>query len=289
MGGPFDGDELLIGALRRVQEVFTIGNEIVALHGRNQHRNGDRLEGAGDRDVGRAPVDLAVIQRIRCSNRVRAQKGCECQDSRSSEVERAVAECSIHFCAGSVGRPYGLDDLRYDCSIVFQKLLRASCAAQDAGVHGENIRGPVIPPWNNDGVVVGVSPFSLFHQLPHEQSAVNPPVQPFRLGLAVSLDELWGVVRLPVRIVAVGRTEWIQSRVDEIRSFLVEHRRVDGSQRVRGVGRVRIYQQHAIRARQPRQAAVALGQLVRRLAEGWARFRDGLVKCRRRATAAVPP
>lgn len=33
MRRPFDGDELLISALRNVQEVFTIADEIVALHG----------------------------------------------------------------------------------------------------------------------------------------------------------------------------------------------------------------------------------------------------------------
>ena len=51
---------------------------------------------------------------------------------------------------------------------------------------------------------------------------------------------------------------------------------------------MRVQQQHAIRAWQPRQAVVALHQLVRPLAIGRPRFGHCLIKSRGRAPAAVP-
>ena len=69
--GAFDGNEFFVGALCDVKKVFAIGNEIVALHRNNEQWDRDGLERARDRVVGRAPINLAVVQRVGRADRVR--------------------------------------------------------------------------------------------------------------------------------------------------------------------------------------------------------------------------
>ena len=80
MRGPFDGDEFLVGALRDIQEVFAISDEIVALHGNDEDRSCDSPQSAWNRIVAGAPINPGVIEGIGRSNRIRTQKGFDRQD-----------------------------------------------------------------------------------------------------------------------------------------------------------------------------------------------------------------
>ena len=68
MSRSFEHDEVLIGTRGNFIVEFIIPDEIVASHSTDEYWHRDILKRAWSRIVAGAPIDLIIVQRIRCPN-----------------------------------------------------------------------------------------------------------------------------------------------------------------------------------------------------------------------------
>ncbi len=72
MNRALDGDEVLILAGGQFKHPLVVADEVMRAHGGEQHRYGDRLDGADRRIVGRAIVD--VVESMPGADRIGAEE-----------------------------------------------------------------------------------------------------------------------------------------------------------------------------------------------------------------------
>jgi hypothetical protein len=126
MSRSFDRNEILIGAGRDFVVKFIIPDEIVPSHSTDEYWHRDILKRARSRIVAGAPINLVVVQGVRCSIALALKK--ELMVKSFAPLSKSCALLSNL----QIRHPYTFDNLRYDGAIVFDQFLRVNRAVKDA-------------------------------------------------------------------------------------------------------------------------------------------------------------